>query len=186
MMASQSDHTTDYGTMLSLLLEAVYECAKEHFISHIALVFPNQGPLGVVQFRAALCLRLAATDIRTVVVRINERLLRKQVNIDFEDPETPKMPLGPGDNVLIFSDAMTTGASIQRAANIVRKFGATCTHAFAIYDRQEISEEEDATDTIPKNAPESVIDCEDFISRTFLISMGSLPEDRNGGTTEDA
>ena len=103
---------------------------EAHDINCIGLIFPNQGPVGVVQLRGLLAERIA---VPTVIIHINERLIRNQVW--FERNELMSPLLSPKSKVLLLGDAATSGASIYRAALIVRKFGAKCAHAFVVFDR---------------------------------------------------
>lgn len=96
----------------------------------VGLIFPKQGPVGVVQLRGVLAERLL---VPTVIIRINEKLLRNQVW--FERTELSQPPLGRDSRVLLFCDAVTSGASIYRAASIVRKFEAECLKAFVLFNR---------------------------------------------------
>ena len=114
----------------SHLIREIEKKIRKYDINCIGILFPNQGPIGVVQLHSVLSERLA---IPTIVIKISERLIRKQVW--FERSNTTYFPLNPNSNVMIFCDVATSGASIYKAALIVRKFGASCSHAFAIFDR---------------------------------------------------
>jgi len=133
---------------------------KAQDINCIGLIFPNQGPVGVVQLRGVLAERIA---VPTVIIRINERLVRNQVW--FERSDTAYPPLSPKSKVMLLGDAATSGASIYCAALIVRKFGAICEHAFVVFDRlQGASERLDA----------KRIKLFSFIDRNFFESRGEL------------
>lgn len=114
----------------SQLVNKLEEQIRQYDINCIGILFPNQGPVGVIQLRSVLAESLS---IPTIVIRVNERLIRNQ--IWFERNDTAHPPLSPKSNMMLFCDAATSGASIYRAALIARKFGAECSHAFAIFDR---------------------------------------------------
>lgn len=117
----------DFHSHLICKLE---EQILKYNINCLGILFPNQGPVGVVQLRSVLSERLS---VPTIVVRVNERLIRNQ--IWFERNDTAHPPLSPKSNMMLFCDAATSGASIYRAALIARRFGAECSCAFAIFDR---------------------------------------------------
>jgi hypothetical protein len=108
----------------------------EYDINCIGILFPNQGPVGVVQLRSVLCESLS---IPTLVIRVNQRLIRNQIWFERNDMIYP--PLSPKSNIMLFCDAATSGASIYKAALIARRFGAKCNFAFAIFDRLQGAED---------------------------------------------
>lgn len=123
---------TNYNVFHSFLLGEIEKYIELFGINCIGIVFPNQGPVGVVQLRGLITERLSTP---TVVIRINERLIRNQIWFERSDILHP--PLSPKSKVMIFCDAATSGASIYKAALIAKKFGATCNLALALFDRQQ-------------------------------------------------
>lgn len=119
-----------YNKFHVTFVKELVNLVEAHDINCIGLIFPNQGPVGVVQLRGLLAERIA---VPTVIIHINERLTRNQVWLERNDLIHPL--LSPKSKVLLLGDAATSGASIYRAALIVRKFGAKCAHAFVVYDR---------------------------------------------------
>lgn len=120
----------------SLVISNIKDLIKTFDLNCIGLVFPNQGPVGVVQLRGVLAENL---EVPTVIISVNERLLRNQVW--FERNDSLNLPLSPKSKVLLFCDAATSGASIYRAALIAWKFGAECSKAIVIFDRSQGAEE---------------------------------------------
>ncbi len=133
---SESIINNDIKEFHSLVLTNIMDLIKDNGLNCIGLVFPNQGPVGVVQLRGVLAENL---DVPTVIIRVNERLLRNQVW--FERSDSLSLPFSPKSKVLLFCDAATSGASIYRAALIARKFGAECSNAIVIFDRLQGAEE---------------------------------------------
>jgi len=115
-----------------LLIERLTEVIKKNQINCIGYIFPNQGPAGVIQLRALLAEKL---DAPSIIIRVNERLLRNQIWFESNDIDNP--PLSPKSKLLLFGDAATSGASIYRSSLIAANFGSECKTAFVIYDRQQ-------------------------------------------------
>ncbi len=148
-----------FHTPLAERLESLLETLS---INCIGLMFPNQGPVGIVQLRGVLTERLA---VPTVIIRINERLIRNQVWFERNDSIQP--PLSPKSKVMLFGDAATSGASIYRAALIARKFGADCSHAFVVFDRLQGARE---------RLKIKGIELFSFIDRNFFERHGELDQ----------
>lgn len=147
----------------SHLISELGKQIRKYDINCIGILFPNQGPVGVVQLRSVLseCL-----SVPTIVIRVNERLIRNQ--IWFERSDTIHPPLSPKSNIMLFCDAATSGASIYRAALIARKFGAECSYAFAIFDRLQGANSRLNTKGIKLIS---------LIDRTFFEKYGELNEE---------
>jgi orotate phosphoribosyltransferase len=128
----------------------------------LGFIFPNQGPVGVVQLRSVLAERI---PVPTIVVHINERLLRNQIWFEQKGSETP--PLGPRSRVLLFCDTATSGASIYRAALIVRKFNAECSNALVLFDRLQGADEKLAV---------KQVELASLLDRNFFEKRGSLSD----------
>ena len=99
----------------------------------------------------------------TIVIHINERLLRYQIWFEQKMMETP--PLGPESRVLLCCDTATSGASIYRAALIVRKFNAECSNALVLFDRLQGADEKLAV---------KHVDLVSLFDRTFFEKRKSL------------
>lgn len=123
----ETSYGKDFHTPLINRLKGLL---KDLDVNCIGIIFPNQGPVGVVQLRGLFAEKIS---LPTIIIRINERLIRNQVW--FERNEQILPPLNQHSKVLLFGDAATSGASIFRAALIARKFGAECSHAFVVFDR---------------------------------------------------
>ena len=154
----------DYAAFHQRLVKAVEEEIAEEGSTKLGLIFSGQGPAGVIQLRALLREKV---NLPSVVICTNERLLRRQVA--FTRPENCKetfrdtVPLEPADKVLLLTDAAASGVSICKAALIVRKFGARCNAAFALFDRQQGATEKLALDGIRLTS---------FFNRDFLLREG--------------
>ncbi len=143
-----------------LFIEELNKKLKEIKATHLGLVFPKQGPVGVVQLRGVIRERL---QVPALIIHIDERLLRNQISF-----KPPHPPLVPADRVLLLSDAATSGASIYRAALIVRRFGAQCSHALVLFDRLQGAQEKLSMKDI---------DLDRLIDRNFFKDVKDLKEE---------
>lgn len=132
--------------------------------SCVGFIMPNQGPAGVIQLRGIFAERLS---IPTVVVRINERLLRNQIWFE-QKSDVLNPPISPKSKVLLFCDAATSGTSIYRAALIVKKFGAKCSDALVLFNRLQ-----GANDRL--TIKHMILTS--FIDRKFFEHQGALKDD---------
>lgn len=142
-----------------LITERLKTLTQETGATHVGLIFPKQGPVGVVQLRGILAERLS---VPTVIIRIDERLLRNQIWF-----EPSQSPFDASAKVLLFCDAATSGGSIYRAARIVKRIGAQCGDAFVLFDRLQGAKEKLEIKHITLSK---------LIDREFFIDFGDLEE----------
>jgi orotate phosphoribosyltransferase len=150
----------DIQTVHKLVISRLQTLVNETGATHVGLIFPKQGPVGIVQLRAILAERLS---VPTVIIHIDERLLRNQVGFDPQKPH-----FDSSAKVLLFCDAATSGASIYRASRIVKKIGAACVGAFTLFDRLQGAKEKLEIKNIRLSQ---------FMDRKFFIDFGELGEE---------
>jgi len=97
----------------------------------LAFIEKREGPVGLVTSKDLLSTR---TKLPSIVVRPRRRLL--QAALKGSHTRSPNV-LRPGDNVIIVSDVITTGATFLRAIDILEHFGANVVEAIALYDRKD-------------------------------------------------
>lgn len=129
---------TEIETFHKELAQLVEGYVRQRHATCLGLLFPNHGPVGVVQLRSALAERLS---VPTIVIHTGERLLRHQIEFEQTGSLSPAFLLKQDARIMLLSDAATSGASIYKGALVARKFGATCTDALVLFDRMQGAKE---------------------------------------------
>lgn len=113
----------------------VYQAKLDGQMPVLGYICSHEAPTGIVQTRGALAERLG---LPSILIHPDKQVLRSRVVCDGDDTDFPQSVkwLG-GRQVLLLSDAATTGESLARSKGVLQAFGASVLAAVVIYDRGE-------------------------------------------------
>lgn len=129
---------------------------REPGIDRLAFIEKDFGTIGALLFMSSIVSR---TGIDAIIIR-----LRKEISLG-----SVKGASITGQNrVIIVSDVLTSGEGIEKAAKIIKKYGAEVPYALVLFDREQGGGE---------RLERLDIKVETILTRSKLILTGDLPDE---------
>lgn len=128
--------------------------AKKPEINRLAFIEKDSGTVGALPLMSEI---VSQTEIDGAIIR-----LRKEMSL----VNHKGAKLADGNSVVIVSDVLTSGESIEKASQIIRRHGAKVPYALVLYDREQGGK---------KRLDQSGIEVETLRTRKQLVESGDVP-----------
>lgn len=130
--------------------------AKQPEIDRLAFIEKDFGTVGAIPFMSEI---VSQTGIDATVIR-----LRKEMSL----VNQKGAKLTNKNSVVIVSDVLTSGESVEKTAQIIKRPGAKVLYVVVLYDREQGGKE---------RLEQSGITVETLLSRTQLVESGDVPRE---------
>lgn len=143
--------------IVSKYVEKIKEIkAKQPEIDRLAFIEKDFGTVGVIPLMSEI---VSQTGIDATVIR-----LRKEMSL----VNQKGAKLTNKNSVVIVSDVLTSGESVEKTAQIIKRHGAKVFYVIVLYDREQGGKE---------RLEHSDITVETLLSRTQLVQSGDVPRE---------